>query len=153
MSETKELKEKEFVVELKFAAILSVNEAADLRIEIPKLIEKRLKQYNYPYLVDKPTQIHTMNSQAYIRCRISRYEEISAEERAFINSDVIRAIRSRLDLTFSPEQGDKLTSIYRRKEKKINEVFNESPFWSEKNLTTRYNKKELKRIKEVKNDG
>lgn len=130
MNEEKEFKKQEYKIELKLVALLSVNDINELKEGIPKLIKKRIECYNYPYLIEKNDSMGSMNMQGYIKCNISEYNEISEEEKAFMNNEVAR-IKENWEC-FDDEQSRKSLEIYRRMEKEISNTFNNSAFFKEK---------------------
>ena len=131
MSEEKEFKKQEYKVELKLVALLSVNDINELKEEIPNLIKKRIERYNYHSLIEKDDSIGTMNMRGYIKCKFSKYNGISEEEKVFMNNEVAK-IRNDWDSEFTDEQSEKIIEIYNRMEREISDIFNNSAFIKEK---------------------
>jgi len=129
----KEFKKEEYKIELKLVALVSVNEINELKNTIPELIKKRIEHYNYPYIMekDKLIKINTMNMRAYISCSISNYVDINEEEKLFINNEVAQ-VRNNIREEFTKEQTEKISEIYRKLEKEINNTFNNSPLFEVK---------------------
>lgn len=133
MDKEKEFKKEEYLVQLKFVALLSVDDIGELKEKIPALVKKRIESYNYPYIIkkDKSISIHNTNIQAYIRCAISIYDEINEEEKEFMNNEIAQ-VRGHVWNEFTEEQSNKIKVIYRKMERKIDETFNNSQFFHKK---------------------
>lgn len=136
--EGKEFKKEEYKVELKLVAIRSVSDINDLKDEIPALVKKRIENYNYPYIIKKDNiiDVGNMNFTGYIRIKISKYDEISKDEKDFMNNEVAQ-VRGNVWCEFTEEQSNKIHIIYRKMEKEIANVFNDSPFFKKKLKTSR----------------
>lgn len=136
--EGKEFKKEEYKIELKLVALLSVNDINDLKDEIPALVKKKIESYNYPYIIkkDKIIDVGNMNMRAYIRLNISKYDEISEDEKAFMNNEVAQVRKERWS-EFTDEQSNKINIIYRKMENEIANAFNNSPFFKKELKTSR----------------
>jgi len=140
----KEFKKEEYKVELKLVAILSVDDINELKEKIPAIIKKRIGQYNYSYLIEKDDFIGNMNMFAYILCKISEYNEITEEEKYFMNYDVAK-VREKIWNVFTEEQSNKIREIYRKMESEIRDTFNNSHFFEKKLGTWKNNQKSIEK--------
>ena len=136
--EGKEFKKEEYKVELKLVALCSVSDINDLKEEIPALVKKKIESYNYPYIIkkDKIIDVGKLNMRAYIRLNISKYDEISEDEKDFMNNEVAYVRKERWS-EFTEEQSNKINIIYRKMEKEVVNAFNNSPFFKKEIKTSR----------------
>jgi hypothetical protein len=150
MNEEKEFKKEEYKIELKCVAILSVDDINELKLRIPELIKDRISNYNYPYIIAKNDSMNTMSCQVYIKCKISKYEGISQQEKEYMNGEVAD-IRKNFVVDFSPEyfakqeeQMAKVNDIYYKLEKEVEKTFNNSEYLKElmENSWLEYHEKE-----------
>lgn len=138
----KEFGKEEYLVQLKLVALLSVDEINELKEKIPALIKKRIKQYNYPYIIEQDNLIliHNTNIQAYINCEISKYNKITEKEKEFMNNEVAQ-VRKDAWNTFTENQSEKILNIYHRMEQELSDMFNNSPFFEKKFESSRLSRK------------
>lgn len=134
----KEFKKEEYKIELKLVALLSVDDINELKDKIPEVIKTKIESYNYPYIIKKDNiiDVGNMNMRAYIRLNISKYDEISKNEKDFMNNEVAQVRKERWS-EFTDEQSNKINIIYRKMEKEIANAFNNSPFFKKELKTSR----------------
>ena len=131
----KEFKKQEYKIELKMVALISVDDINELKNKIPELIKNRISQYDYPYVFkkNKKISVHNTNMRANIKCKISEYDNITQQEKDFMNKDVY-PIRKDTNKTFTEKQSIEIGRIYRKMERELLITFNNSLFfkdWSE----------------------
>jgi len=135
MGEEKEFGKKEYILELKIVQCVSVDTPKEFKEKLMKRVTKRVFSYSFDYIekeIEKQgfTKIGGINGYGYYKGKLTRYKEISEEQKQRMNTEIAR-VRNNFTGEFTREQTIFMDSVYIPLHQKIEDLFNNSEIFKE----------------------